>query len=251
MIAAGKGLFAANCAACHGEAGKGDGPLASMFKPPPKDLASMTIMLQSDGALFWKVSAGRAPMPAFDVVLSEEQRWQLVGYLRTLGPTPPRFDAGDSLRLKLSDLLRAYQSLSNALVTGQSAAAGQGLLGVVGAIEVLKAVKAPVPAGPAREAWTSDLGLLDTGAAGLNGQLTDPAGWQRPLTTFSEALVRVLTDFGHAESDSLQVFTAPDVTGAASHTWVQGPGQAVDPYVQRGTPSQATLRKRLAPRPAP
>jgi mono/diheme cytochrome c family protein len=33
----GKKIFVAKCAACHGENGKGDGPLASNFDPKPSD----------------------------------------------------------------------------------------------------------------------------------------------------------------------------------------------------------------------
>lgn len=33
----GKGLYKSNCAACHGDSGRGDGPAAGVMKPPPRD----------------------------------------------------------------------------------------------------------------------------------------------------------------------------------------------------------------------
>jgi mono/diheme cytochrome c family protein len=41
---------------------------------------------QSDGAIFWKMSEGNTPMPAFQETFTEEQRWQVVHYVRTLAP---------------------------------------------------------------------------------------------------------------------------------------------------------------------
>jgi mono/diheme cytochrome c family protein len=40
---------------------------------------------QTDGALYWKISNGRGNMPPYKEALSDEQRWQLVVYLRELG----------------------------------------------------------------------------------------------------------------------------------------------------------------------
>jgi mono/diheme cytochrome c family protein len=89
-IAAGKAVYIAQCLKCHGDAGKGDGPSAKDLKPKPKDLSDPGITSQSDGALFWKITTGRSPMPTFETLVSEEDRWNVINYLRKLAPaTPP------------------------------------------------------------------------------------------------------------------------------------------------------------------
>ena len=93
-LAQGKKLYNLACAACHGSSGKGDGPAAAALTPKPKDLASQKIGEQSDGALFWKISEGKTPMPPFGTALSAEQRWSLVNYLRTLAPKPAHASVG-------------------------------------------------------------------------------------------------------------------------------------------------------------
>ena len=79
----GKVLFSRQCTPCHGESGKGDGPAGQYLGKPLPDFTKAEFQEQSDGALFWKLSKGKAPMPTFEDILSEEQRWVLVGYLRT------------------------------------------------------------------------------------------------------------------------------------------------------------------------
>ena len=43
-------MFAANCATCHGDAGRGDGPAATGLEPPPADLTDGT-WTTGDGSL--------------------------------------------------------------------------------------------------------------------------------------------------------------------------------------------------------
>lgn len=84
--ARGKELFTAGCLPCHGPSGRGDGPAAAALERKPGNLSDPKMWLQSDGAIFWKMSEGNAPMPAFQEAFSEAQRWDIVNYVRTLAP---------------------------------------------------------------------------------------------------------------------------------------------------------------------
>ena len=83
-VSAGKKLTADKaCTACHGERGKGDGPGAAALNPKPADWPSKAVQDQTDGCVFWKITTGRGAMPPW-AALSENERWQLVHYLRSL-----------------------------------------------------------------------------------------------------------------------------------------------------------------------
>jgi mono/diheme cytochrome c family protein len=87
-IATGKALYVQNCLSCHGEKGKGDGTAAKDLEKKPGDLSAAKMLEQTDGALFWKITEGRKPMPTFEKTLTEENRWTVINYVRTLGPKP-------------------------------------------------------------------------------------------------------------------------------------------------------------------
>jgi len=91
VIEAGAEIFKLNCATCHGLEGGGDGPAAAALDPKPATLADSVMMLElSDGYLFWRVSKGGqvepfdSAMPAWEAALTEDQRWQVIAYIRTL-----------------------------------------------------------------------------------------------------------------------------------------------------------------------
>jgi mono/diheme cytochrome c family protein len=89
-IATGKALFITQCVKCHGNGGKGDGPSAKDLTPRPKDLTDPVVAAQTDGALYWKITTGRKPMPTFEQLISDDDRWNVVNYMRTLeANTPP------------------------------------------------------------------------------------------------------------------------------------------------------------------
>ena len=87
-LAAGKALYATHCLSCHGATGVGNGPAAKALEKNPGDLSKPKLWEQTDGELFWKITTGNKPMPAFETLITEEQRWQIVNYTRTLAPKP-------------------------------------------------------------------------------------------------------------------------------------------------------------------
>ena len=82
-LIAGKKLFKQMCSVCHGVKGKGDGIAGSALNPKPTNFTLPNVQGQSDGAIYWKISEGRSPMASYKGMLKEEQRWQLVNYIRT------------------------------------------------------------------------------------------------------------------------------------------------------------------------
>lgn len=85
VIARGRELFVANCATCHGESGRGDGPAAATLPMAPADL-TMHGSMHTPGDLWWMIAHGvpGTPMPAFSPRLSNISIWKIVRYLRAL-----------------------------------------------------------------------------------------------------------------------------------------------------------------------
>ena len=83
IIKKGKKLYTQMCVICHGIKGKGDGVAGAALSPKPSNFTLKELQSQTDGALFWKLNNGNAPMAGYKDMLSKEQRWQLVNYIRT------------------------------------------------------------------------------------------------------------------------------------------------------------------------
>lgn len=86
-IVAGEVLYETNCVPCHGPTGRGDGPSAASFRPPPADFGAGHTASHPDGDLYSWIQTGIAgsAMPAFEDKLSDEETWHLVNYVRRLG----------------------------------------------------------------------------------------------------------------------------------------------------------------------
>jgi len=76
----GESVFQKNCKSCHGEPGKQSW---AKIVPPPGDPASAGFQKQTDGEMFFKVTTGKTPMPQFGNILSDEERWQVISYIRS------------------------------------------------------------------------------------------------------------------------------------------------------------------------
>ena len=89
-VNAGRAIYRERCVACHGDRGRGDGAAGVTLEPKPADLV-LHVPQHTDGELYYMVSLGfpESAMPAWRSVLSEEQRWQLVHYLRVLASGDP------------------------------------------------------------------------------------------------------------------------------------------------------------------
>lgn len=77
-------IYRSRCAVCHGKTGLGDGPGGKALDPKPESLKTALIQHQTDGELFWKISNGRNDMIKWEPILSKQQRWDLVNYIRSL-----------------------------------------------------------------------------------------------------------------------------------------------------------------------
>jgi len=77
---AGEKLYKTNCMSCHGTPGKANYlPLV----PPPGDPATEKIQKNIDGEIFYKVSIGRGQMPSFRSVLTSNDIWNVISFLRS------------------------------------------------------------------------------------------------------------------------------------------------------------------------
>lgn len=89
-VANGAHFYQEACATCHGAGGYGDGPNGKGFKPRPADLTAKHAADHTAGDLFWWLTHGvrkdgvPTPMPGFGASLEEEERWDMINFLRTL-----------------------------------------------------------------------------------------------------------------------------------------------------------------------
>lgn len=83
---AGRGIYTQNCAVCHGLNGYGEGPNATALEKKPPNFSRPYYKQYSDEFWFYRVSEGvpGTRMPRWIETLTEEQRWYLVAYLKTL-----------------------------------------------------------------------------------------------------------------------------------------------------------------------
>jgi mono/diheme cytochrome c family protein len=89
-IEAGKSLYASQCAMCHGTRGDGKGDVAVAVKLTMPSFADPKVQAKrTDGELFYIMTQGHGDMPG-EKRLVDQNKWEIVRYLRTLAPAPAR-----------------------------------------------------------------------------------------------------------------------------------------------------------------
>ena len=90
VLAQAKQLYQLHCQSCHGANGDGHGEKAPELSVAPGDFTDVSKMRSvSDGELYWQITYGRLPMPAFKDKIDEQGRWALVDYIRTFSEKTP------------------------------------------------------------------------------------------------------------------------------------------------------------------
>src|SRR2546427_7920017 len=91
-IKAGATLYGKYCKFCHGADAKGNGPMAPKDTHPPNLIDAEWLYGGSDGEIFSVIRDGAGPpgpkqlMKPFKSKMTEQEIWQVVTYLRSLGP---------------------------------------------------------------------------------------------------------------------------------------------------------------------
>ncbi|HEX7473996.1 MAG TPA: cytochrome c [Candidatus Limnocylindrales bacterium] len=89
-VQAGRSLYVANCAACHGVDGRGGGPQAGTTAVRPPSLVSGHLNAHTDGDIYYWITNGLpGGMPVWGQTLTDTERWELVDYLRSVNGRQP------------------------------------------------------------------------------------------------------------------------------------------------------------------
>jgi mono/diheme cytochrome c family protein len=88
-ISAGQQLYQKYCRFCHGADAKGNGPMAPKGTHPPDLTDEEWTHGSSDGEIFTVIHDGAGPkqeMKPFKGKMTDEEIWNVVNYLRSIGP---------------------------------------------------------------------------------------------------------------------------------------------------------------------
>ena len=108
-VKSGEQIFNTNCKSCHGDPGKGN---YAKLNPIPKDPVSPEYQKNTDGEMFFILSNGKGLMPNFVNTLSEEQRWQVISFIRSFNKnyTQPAIKIAGVVKTETAKMTLAYDS---------------------------------------------------------------------------------------------------------------------------------------------
>ena len=179
-LARGGEIYRVKCAGCHGDAGRGDGPLAAGHDPPPANLADWKALRdQTPLDYFRRIGIGTVGtvMPAFEEQISPADRWAVALYASTLrlprpvGPVP--------VALRSFAVTGQLSDDSILAVLGLPGDTGQGALARVAAVRA-----AATDSGAPATAGLFDLIRAQADSAFAMARTGDPGAGTRALDAY-------------------------------------------------------------------
>ena len=265
-VVGGRKLYARECRSCHGEKGAGDGSAAKDLERHPGDLTRPEMWEQSDGALYWKLTEGNKPMPTFEKLLTDEERWHVVNYVRTLAPRPGDEETDGKPRAEsvpdpaapkvlrplrrvpathlsaLTRFLDTYLGIRSALARDDLEAARKGVSPLVDAASRLPVLAgAGVDEGTVAD-WEASVTGLRKSTEALSGE-DALAGLRTAFRGLSESVAGTLRLFGHSGNESLVEYRCEKAFGGKGAVWIQKDREPGNPFLG---PRHETAAKRLA-----
>jgi hypothetical protein len=132
-IKKGETVYFKNCQSCHGNPGKNNW---AKITPEPGDPASDKYQAQTDGEMFYRITNGKTPMPEFRNVLSENERWNVISFIRSFNPKyiqpNPELKAGSAgkqvtLALHYKKEIEKIQVVAMEIATGKKMSPASGV----------------------------------------------------------------------------------------------------------------------------
>ncbi len=136
----GEQIYVKNCQSCHGQMGKDNW---AKLTPPPGDLSKEKAQVQTDGELFYRITAGKVPMPEFRNILAEDDRWWVIAYIRSFNPkyVQPNPVAKAAFTGRIVTLAMQYSDPMKKIVVSATEQLKEGQTGPAAGVEVMLYVK--------------------------------------------------------------------------------------------------------------
>jgi mono/diheme cytochrome c family protein len=136
----GEQLYSKNCQSCHGNMGKDNW---AKLTPPPGDLAKDKAQKQTDGEIFYRITTGKIPMPEFRNILSEDERWSLIAFMRSFNPkyVQPNPVAKAAFTGRIVTLAMQYSDPMKKVLVTATEQLKDGQKGLASGVEVMLFVK--------------------------------------------------------------------------------------------------------------
>jgi mono/diheme cytochrome c family protein len=136
----GEQIYLKNCQSCHGLMGKDNW---AKLTPPPGDLSKEKAQVQTDGEIFYRITAGKVPMPEFRNILTEDDRWWVIAYLRSFNSkyVQPNPVAKAAFTGRIVTLAMEYSDPMKKIVVTATEQLKDGQAGPAAGVEVMLFVK--------------------------------------------------------------------------------------------------------------